>query len=42
VEETIGHLRANFESERITQTALWGLRNRLITLVKMLTSQLNG
>ena len=39
-EETIRHLRANFQSERITQAAFWRLRNRLVTIVKMLTSLL--
>src|SRR5258705_131073 len=37
-EETIRHLRANLESERITQAVYWRLRNRLITIVKMLTA----
>jgi four helix bundle protein len=41
-EETIRHLRANFASKRITQGTFWRLRNRLITIVKMLTSLLNG
>ncbi|MEP6495802.1 MAG: four helix bundle protein [bacterium] len=40
-EETIRHLLANVQSERITQVAFWRLRNRLITIVKMLTSLLN-
>lgn len=39
-EEAIRHLRANFESERIPQATFWRLRNRLITIVKMLTSLL--
>ena len=39
-EETIRHLRANFESERIPQAAFWRLRNRLVTIVKMLTALL--
>jgi four helix bundle protein len=37
-EETITHLRANYESDRITQAAFWRLRNRLITIVRMLTA----
>ena len=41
-EETIRHLRANLASERITQAVFWRLRNRLITIVKMLTSLLGG
>jgi four helix bundle protein len=41
-EETIRHLRANFESDRITKTVFWRLCNRLITIVKMLTSLLNS
>jgi four helix bundle protein len=40
-EETIRHLRANFQSERITEATFWRLRNRLVTIVKMLTSLLN-
>ena len=40
-EETIRHLRANLVSERITQAVFWRLNNRLITIVKMLTSLLN-
>jgi len=35
-EETISHLRANLESKRIDQRTFWRLRNRLITIVKML------
>ena len=41
-EETIRHLRANLQSERITQAAFWRLRNRLITIVKMLTRLLDA
>jgi four helix bundle protein len=41
-EETIRHLRANLESDRIDRTVFWRLRNRLITIVKMLTSLLNS
>ena len=37
-EETIRHLRANFESKRIPRATFWRLKNRLITIVKMLTS----
>jgi four helix bundle protein len=40
-EEAIRHLRANFEAERIKEAAFWRIRNRLITIVKMLTSLLN-
>ena len=40
-EEAIRHLRANFESARIDETVFWRLRNRLITIVKMITSLLN-
>ena len=40
-EETIRHLRVNFESDRIDKTVFWRLRNRLVTIVKMLTSLLN-
>jgi len=41
-EETIRHLRVNLESERIAQAVFWRLRNRLVAIVKMLTSLLNG
>jgi four helix bundle protein len=40
-EEAIRHLRANLESERINETVLWRLRNRRITIVKMITSLLS-
>jgi len=40
-EETIRHLRANLELKRIRTTVFWRLSNRLITIVKMLTSLLN-
>ena len=39
-EEAITHLRANFASGRIQGAAYWPLRNRLITIVKMLNSLL--
>jgi four helix bundle protein len=35
-EEAIGHLRANFAAKRIAQAIYWRLRNRLITIVKMI------
>src|SRR5215467_4497667 len=40
-EETIRHLRANFETDRIPPPTFWRLRNRLVTISKMLTSLLN-
>jgi four helix bundle protein len=40
-EETIRHLRANLASKRISQPVFWRLSNRLVTIVKMLTSLLN-
>ena len=40
-EEVIRHLRANFGSKRIGPSVYWRLRNRLITVVKMLTSLLH-
>ena len=40
-EESIRHLRANAQSERISQSTYWGLRNRLITITRMLTSLLD-
>jgi four helix bundle protein len=39
-EETIRHLRPNFETGRVPKAAFWRLRNRLITIVRMLTSLL--
>jgi four helix bundle protein len=39
-EETIRHLRANFASDRITQSVFWRNRNRAVTIIKMLTSLL--
>ena len=41
-EETIRHLRANLELKRIRTSVFWRLCNRLITIVKMLTSLLNS
>ena len=41
-EESIRHLRANAQSERISQSTYWGLRNRLITITRMLTSLLDA
>src|SRR5215831_17471661 len=37
-EEVIRHLRANFAADRITRSRFWRLRNRLVTIVRMLTS----
>jgi four helix bundle protein len=37
-EETIGHLRSNFAVKRIDRATFWRLRNRLITIIKMLNS----
>ena len=37
-EETIGHLRANYRSGRISQDAYWRLRNRLVVISRMLMS----
>jgi four helix bundle protein len=39
-EEAIRHLRANRDSERISRSVFWRLRNRSITISKMLTSLL--
>ena len=39
-EETIGHLRTNFASNRISRETFWPLRNRLLTIVKMINSLL--
>ena len=41
-EESIGHLRANFASRRITVEKYWPLRNRLVTIVKMINALLKG
>lgn len=41
-EEAIGHLRTNFASGRIRGATFWPLRNRLITIVKMITALLAG
>lgn len=41
-EEAIGHLRANFASGRIRGGTFWSPRNRLITIVKMLTALLGA
>jgi four helix bundle protein len=37
-EETIRHLRANLAAGRITQSRFWRVSNRLVTIVRMLTS----
>jgi four helix bundle protein len=37
-EETIGHLRANLSAQRIDRAVFWRLRNRLLTIIKMLDS----
>lgn len=39
-EETIRHLRANYAANRVTRTDYWRLRNRLITIIRMLSSLL--
>jgi four helix bundle protein len=41
-EETIGHLRANFRTNRIDAKTYWPLHNLLVVIVKMLNSLLNG
>ena len=41
-EETIGSLRPNLASKRIDQATFWRLRNRLITIIKMLTALERG
>ena len=35
-EETIGHLRGNYAAKRITRSVFFSLRNRLISIVKMI------
>ena len=38
--ETISHLRSNFAAKRITSSVYWRLRNRSMTVIKMLDSLL--
>ena len=38
--ETISHLRSNFAAERLESAVYWRLRNRSMTVVKMLDSLL--
>jgi four helix bundle protein len=40
-EETIRHLRANYATDRIGRSVYWRLHNRLVTIVRMLTSLLH-
>jgi four helix bundle protein len=40
-EETIRHLRPNFTTNRIAKADYWRVRNRLITIARMLTSLLH-
>lgn len=40
-EETIRHLRPNFKTSRIAKADYWRIRNRLITITRMLTSLLH-
>jgi four helix bundle protein len=37
-EETIRHLRANLRRQRLPERTFWRLTNRLITIIRMLTS----
>jgi len=39
-EETIRHLRANHATNRISRTDYWRLRNRLVAIIRMLSSLL--
>ena len=41
-EETIGHLRGNYAAKRITRSVFFSLRNRLISIVKMIDGLLGG
>jgi four helix bundle protein len=41
-EETIRHLGANYRSNRIGAGEYWPLRNRVLVIVKMLKSLING
>jgi four helix bundle protein len=38
--ETISHLRSNFAAKRLESTVYWRLRNRSMTVIKMLDSLL--
>jgi four helix bundle protein len=38
--ETISHLRSNFVAQRIQESVYWRLRNRSMTVIKMLDSLL--
>ncbi len=38
--ETISHLRSNFAAERVPSAVYWRLRNRCMTVIKMLDSLL--
>jgi four helix bundle protein len=40
-EETIRHLQANYNVGRIEARTFWRLKNRLVTIIKMLTALLN-
>jgi len=40
-EETIRHLRANYATNRVGRSVYWRLRNRLVTIIRMLTSLLH-
>src|SRR6476661_2556103 len=40
-EETIRHLRANYATNRVARSVYWRLRNRLVTIIRMLTSLLH-
>ena len=37
-EESIRHLHANYTAKRIEERTYWRLHNRLVTLIKMITS----
>jgi four helix bundle protein len=40
-EETIKHLRANHRAKRIEVRTYWRIHNRLVTVVRMITSLMN-
>jgi four helix bundle protein len=40
-EETIRHLRANYSTNRIARTDYWRIHNRLVTIIRMLSSLLH-
>jgi four helix bundle protein len=40
-EETIDHLKSNYETNRLDSKTFWRLRNRAVTIIKMIDSLVN-